>query len=108
MVRLATLDHSREAPVPLISNPLLVQHLEAIAARLEVEVRYEDLADDEIAVQSGGCRLLGRSLIIIDRRCPPDQRARILARELSRYDLDSLYILPQIREFILLQSLMGL
>lgn len=82
----------------------LLQHLENIAGQLEIEVRYESLSDEEISIHSGGCRLLGRSLIIIDALLSPEGRARVLARELSKYDLEDLYILPRIRDFILLQS----
>ena len=87
-----------------LSDTLLLQHLEGVAAQLEIDVRYENLADDEIAIQSGGCKVLGRRLILIDNRRSPSARARILAHELGRFDLDPLYILPQIRDFILVQS----
>jgi hypothetical protein len=82
------------------SESLLLQHLEGLAAQLGIEVRYENLADDEVTIHSGGCKLLDRNLILIDRLQPPAQCARILARELSRYDLENLYILPRVREFI--------
>ncbi len=82
----------------------LLQHLESIADQLGVEVRYEDLVDDEFSASSGGCKLLGRNLILIHLRLPPSQRARILGRELSKYELEELYILPRVREFILLQA----
>jgi hypothetical protein len=84
----------------VLSDSLLLQHLESLAARLEVEVRYETLADDEITIHSGGCRVLGRNLILIDRQQPLVERARLLARELSRYDLENFYILPRVRDFI--------
>jgi hypothetical protein len=83
-----------------LSDSLLLQHLESLAARLEVEVRYETLADDEITIHSGGCRVLDRNLILIDRQQPLVERARLLARELSRYDLENFYILPRVRDFI--------
>ena len=82
------------------SDSLLLQHLEGLAVQLEVEVRYENLADDELTIHSGGCKFLDRNLILIDRRQPPAERAHILARELSGYDLENLYILPRVREFI--------
>ena len=82
------------------SDSLLLQHLEGLAARMEIEVRYEALADDEITVHSGGCKLLGRHLIFIDLQQPLVERARLLARELSRYDLENFYILPRVRDFI--------
>ncbi len=92
-------------PMPFdLPDTSMLQHLESIAGQLEIVVRYESLSDDEISVHSGGCRLLGRNLIIIDARCSADERARILARELAKYPLEDLYILPRVREFIFLQS----
>ncbi|NWF55326.1 MAG: hypothetical protein HXY45_11095 [Syntrophaceae bacterium] len=85
---------------PEFSDSLLLQNLEGLAARLGIEVRYENLADDEVTIHSGGCKLPDRHLILIDRRQPPARCARILARELSRYDLENLYLLPRVREFI--------
>ena len=84
---------------------ILLQHLQSLAFRLEIEVRYENLADDEISIHSGGCRAQGRKLILIDKFRPPQEQAQILARELSRYDLEDLYILPRVREFISFQVL---
>jgi len=82
----------------------LLQHLEDLAARLEIKVRYENLADEELFIHSGGCKILGRHSIILDPRCSIGERARILARELSNYNLEDLYILPRVREFISHQS----
>ncbi len=86
------------------SETSLLQHLENLALQLNIEVRYEDLSDKEIPIHSGVCKLSGRSLIIIDLHLPLMERARILASELSRYDLESLYVLPRVRDFILLQK----
>ena len=86
------------------SDTSLLQHLETLAAQLKIEVRYENLTDEEIPIHSGGCKLSGRNLILIDLHLPFMERARILANELSRYDLESLYVLPRVREFILLQK----
>jgi hypothetical protein len=82
------------------SESLLLQHLEGLAVQLGIEVRYENLADDEVTIHSGSCKLLDRNLILLDRQQPPAECARILARELSRYDLENLYLLPRVREFI--------
>jgi hypothetical protein len=86
------------------SESFLLQQLENLAGQLEIEVRYENLVDEDIPIHSGGCRLSGRSLIMIDLHLPPVERARILARELSHYDLEAFYLLPRVREFILLQA----
>ena len=86
------------------SGSFLLQQLETLAGQLEIEVRYEDLSDKEIPIHSGGYKLSGRNLIIIDFHLPFMERARILASELSQYDLESLYILSRVREFIILQK----
>ena len=90
---------------PDFSPTLLLQQLEGLAVRLGVEVRYENLADDELTFHSGGCRVLDRTLIIIDKNRPLPERARLLARELSRYDLEDFYLLPRVREFLQASSL---
>lgn len=82
----------------------LLQQLEDLAEQLGVEVRYENLADEELSLHSGACKLFSRSLIVIDSRCPIPERARLLAWELSKHDLENFYILPRVREFISLHS----
>jgi hypothetical protein len=85
---------------PGLPDSILLQELESLAARLEIDVRYESLADDELTIHSGGCKVLDRNLIIIDKNQPTAERAHLLARELSRYELEDLYLLPRVREFI--------
>jgi len=87
-----------------LSDDALLQHLETLADQLGIEVRYENLADEEISIQSGGCKVLGKNLVLIEKLRPPRERAQILARELSQYDLEDLYLLPRVREFIALQA----
>jgi len=89
------------------SDTSLLQHLETLALQLKIEVRYENLSDEEIPIHSGGCKLSGRNLILIDLHLSFMERARILASELPGYDLESLYVLPRVREFILLQKSPG-
>ena len=91
--------------LPDLSDTSLLQHLEGLAAQLGIEVRYENLSDEEFSIHSGGCKLLGRSLILINLHLPPLDCARILARELSKYELEDFYLLPRVREFILIQAL---
>jgi hypothetical protein len=85
---------------PTLPDSFLLQELERLAARLEIDVRYESLADDELTIHSGGCKVLDRKLIIIDKNQPIAERALLLARELSRYELEDFYLLPRVREFI--------
>ncbi len=86
------------------SETSLLRHLEDLAARLELEIRYESLTDEEVSIHSGGCKVSGRNMVLLDIHLCPLERARVLARELSRYDLENVYLLPRIREFIQLQG----
>lgn len=87
-----------------LSSLFLLQQLESIASQLGIEVRYENLADEELTFHGGACKLFSRSLIVIDSRLPIWERARLLAQELGKYDLENFYILPRVREFISLHS----
>jgi len=86
------------------SAHFLLQELENLASQLGIEVRYENLRDEELSFHSGACKLFSRSLIIIDARCLASARSRLLARELSKYDLENFYIVPRVREYIALHS----
>ena len=85
---------------PDFPDSFLLQQLEGLAARMKVDVRYESLSDEEFTIHSGGCKVLDRTLILIDKNQPLAERARLLALELSRYDLEDFYLLPRVREFI--------
>ena len=85
---------------PDFPDSFLLQQLEGLAARMKIDVRYESLSDEEFTIHSGGCKVLDRTLILIDRNQPLAERARLLALELSRYDLEDFYLLPRVREFI--------
>ena len=76
------------------------QHLENLAAKLGISVRYDDLSDPEVPVTSGLCKVGGRHLYIMDRSKSLSEKIRLLAQCLSRMDLDSVYLLPAIRELL--------
>lgn len=82
----------------------LLHQLESIAAQLGIEVRYENLADEEVTLHGGACKLFSRPLIVIDSRSQTWEKAKLLAQELGKYDLENFYILPRVREFIYLHS----
>jgi len=78
----------------------LCAELESVARQLSVEVSYEDLRWEGITGRGGLCRVRGKPLIIINKALPKRERARILARELSRLDLSRLFIPPAVRQWI--------
>jgi hypothetical protein len=73
--------------------------LEEVAKKLEVEVVYEHLTGE--GTGSGGlCKIHGRWRVIIERRSSSGERLSILARALCRFDLESHYLSPALRELV--------
>lgn len=79
---------------------LLLQGLEGAAARLGVAVRYEEFRPDDFPTRSGSCLLHGQRLIIIDKSLPVRDRIQVLAQELGHFDLEQLYLVPEVRELL--------
>ena len=78
-----------------IKDAQLLNDLEAIAVQLGIDVRYEK-GDFE----GGLCRLEENRIIIINRTLSDKHKIRMLARELGTLDLESVYIVPALRQLI--------
>ncbi|MCK4487697.1 MAG: hypothetical protein KAU38_13180 [Desulfobacterales bacterium] len=76
------------------------QHLEDLAQQLGISIRYEDLYDPEVPATSGLCKVRGRHFYIMDRSKSLPDKIRLLSQSLCRMDLDSVYLLPAIRELL--------
>lgn len=50
--------------------------------------------------RGGSCIFEAEKLVIMNKRFGDEERAEILARALARMDIDSLYLLPEVREFV--------
>jgi hypothetical protein len=73
--------------------------LEALAKKLEVEVIYDHLTGEGMS-PGGLCKVKGRWRVIIERRSSPGERLSILAKALSRFDLESHFLSPAVRELV--------
>jgi hypothetical protein len=76
--------------------------LEALAARLGIPVRHEAMARGVPRGRSRGglCRLRGQPLILVDGSLGAPERVAILAEALSNFDLDGIYLPPEVRAII--------
>jgi len=50
--------------------------------------------------RGGRCIFETERLVIMNKRFGDEERAEILARALAREDLDSLFLLPEVREYV--------
>ena len=76
----------------------MLAELEGAADKLGVRVCYETLAAD---VGPGGlCKVKGEWRAIIDRRAPSSEKVALLAQALSQFDLDAVFLSPEVRDII--------
>lgn len=73
--------------------------LERLAESLAVQVCYEPMAGLVQGV-GGLCRHMGRYRIIIDRRLKAPERVQIIADALGRFDTESYFVSPQVRQLL--------
>jgi len=78
----------------------VLDHLEALAYSLEIQVRYERL-DSETAFPTGGlCRIKGKRYIIVNSGATTAEKVRTLTRALRRFDLSGIYLKPALRDLL--------
>ena len=78
----------------------VLEHLEELGRKLCVEIVYQRLGTDEYSTKGGLCKVKGAYKIFLDRSDPVEKRIHILARALSSFNRDDVYVLPIVREIL--------
>ena len=80
----------------------IIDQLQELAERFGIQIRYESISLDEegINLVGGLCKLRGEKLLIINSKAPVSDKIQALAKALSNFDLDQIYIRPAIRGLI--------
>jgi hypothetical protein len=79
----------------------LCEELKAVAVRLGVQVREEQLLREVgYRVRSGLCRVHGEEVIFVDRTLPPEERVQVLLDSLAGRDVEALYLSPVLRRLL--------
>ena len=78
----------------------VLQHFEDLAEKLGIEIVDEKLGETEFPVKGGLCKVKGTFKIFLDRSESIEARIEILAKALSSFDLENVYLLPYIREVL--------
>ena len=77
----------------------ITEALEQAAVHAGVRVRYEAMTGDS-AGAGGLCKIRGEWTVIMDRKAPPSDRAAMLVEALSQFDMDAIYLPPEIRQVL--------
>ena len=75
----------------------VLEYLEDLAERLGVEIVYEKLGGEEFRVRGGLCKFRGRYKIFMDPSETVEGQIKILAKALSSFNTEDVYLLPHIR-----------
>jgi hypothetical protein len=78
----------------------VLEHLEELGRKLCVEVVYQRLGTDEYSTEGGLCKVKGIYKVFLDPSDPVEKHIHILARALSSFNRDEVYVLPFVREIL--------
>ena len=81
-------------------NRKVLEYLEDIAFRLGIEVVCEKLGEADFSIEGGLCKVKGVHKIFMDPSAPLELQIEIIARALSSFQTEELYLLPFIREIL--------
>ena len=74
----------------------LVSKLTALAETLDIEVRFEGTDSS----RGGLFALRGKQTLLVNEALPDEEKAAVMAEALSGFDLDNVYVLPEVRAAI--------
>jgi hypothetical protein len=78
----------------------LYRELKDLAEKLGIVVSEQNFRPTGIRVRSGYCKVQGKDHCIIDKHLRLNQKVEVLAECLSTLPMDSIYIVPAVREFL--------
>jgi hypothetical protein len=78
----------------------LYTQLTIVAERLGIALLKTNLKHEKPPVKSGICKIGRRYIVITDRQDPIEKRIDLLASCLKLHDLNHVYLLPKIRDFL--------
>lgn len=78
----------------------LYQELKDLSEKIGIPVCEQNLKISGIHVNSGFCRVKNQPLFILDKRKSLAQKIEILSAWLAAQNLDSIYVVPAVREHL--------
>ena len=83
-----------------MQNNKVLEYLEDLTFRLGIEIVNEKLGGADFSIEGGLCKVKGVYKIFIDPSAPIEVQIEILARALSSFQIEEVYLLPFIREIL--------
>ena len=83
-----------------MNSEQIYQALCELAEKLDIEVSEQNFRASGISVDSGLCRVKGKTFFMMDKHKPVKRKVKLLAAELARHPHEDVYVVPQIRELL--------
>ena len=78
----------------------IYQDLKELAEKLDVTVSEQNLRSTGIKVNSGICKVKGKSILIMDKQLPVKEKIEIISACLSKLPHENIFIVPALRDFL--------
>lgn len=78
----------------------LLEQLEALAEKLGIRVRYENLRKTAPGLTGGFCRIRGEYHLMMDKRTGRQERVGFFLEALRRFELSGIYMTPRLRALL--------
>ena len=78
----------------------LYQELKDLAEKLGIQVSEQNFRTAGVHVSSGYCKVKGKDHCIIDKHLRLSQKVDVLAECLGALPIESIYIVPAVREYL--------
>ncbi|MDX9785876.1 MAG: hypothetical protein RBT11_03820 [Desulfobacterales bacterium] len=83
----------------------LFQQLKDLAEKLDIKISEQNFKATGIHVKSGFCKVNGQQRFIIDKHLPISKKNQVLAAFLGQLPIDTIFVVPKVREYIASQNL---
>lgn len=85
-----------------MKKEMILKELEDIVSKLSIRLQYDDLKKAGVKTRGGLCRVGNEERLIVDKKLDTDEKVELLTVELSKVNLDNVFISPRIK--VLLQK----
>ena len=78
----------------------VLEYLEDLAEKLGIEIVYQKLGEEDFSVKGGLCKINGTFKIFIDGSKSLEDQITIVARGLSSFNTEEVYLFPYVRDIL--------
>ncbi len=83
-----------------MDDGVLLNQLEELAGKLEIEIRYENINVEDSSSPGGLCRINGEYVLIVHSRLTIKEKVRVMTTALKGFDIGDVYVRPVIRKLL--------